>query len=211
MLSPPDYKLLILNEQGINTLKKIFKLKKIDLLNSKIKSLHLLLRHSDDINNCDTGGFFPVDFVLKNLSINIDKLVSVVYFNDKNRYQFGILNKKLYVRATQGHSGLILKHLIPSHIFEIYTDNDNLYHRTKIDNCNFIFSNDENINGIRPINRQVHMAKNIKLLRNKEKYPIDIVINTKKVKENGIILYKAANDVVLSYDKIPKSCIFLEF
>ena len=52
------------------------------------------------------------------------------------------------------------------------------------------------------------MATNESLSRNSDKYPIKIIVNVNKARRNGVIFYKASNGVILSYDKIPKSCLF---
>ena len=48
------------------------------------------------------------------------------------------------------------------------------------------------------------------LSRKSDEFPIKIIVNVKKARENGVKLWKAYNGVILSYDKIPKSCLYFD-
>ena len=121
-----------------------------------------------------------------------------------------ICDDHLYIRACQGHSGKILDKLVPEHIYNIYPSDDNVFHRTTSVVSDSIFSSDNATNGLRPIGRQVHMATSEDLSRKSDKYPIKIIVNVKKARRVGVIFYQASNGVILSYNKIPKSCLFLD-
>lgn len=208
MSSPPNHALVPLNETGLKMIETLFNVK-FKISNKTLYKLHLLLRHSNEIENCNSGGFFKVSYVIKYMNTNLQMLVNTVYNNNKNRYQFSIFKNELYIRANQGHSGNILNNIIPEHIYTLYISNNNVFHRTAKDISNIIFSEDESVNGLRPIGRLVHMATSEELSRKANKFPIKIIIDVVKAKENGIIFWKAANDVILSYNSIPKSCLFI--
>jgi len=209
MAVPHNHTLIPLNIIGIQMLESILNTKLV-ISNKTVRHLHLLLRHGDDADNCNTGGFFYVSYVISYFQTSIKKLVNTVYNNNKNRYQFSIFNKTLYIRACQGHSGKILNKLIPEHIYILYLSDNNVFHRTTNDISNSIFSLNNTINGLRPMGRQVHMTLDEKLSRNSDKYPIKIIINVKKAREKGIVFWKSLNNIVLSYDKIPKNCLYLD-
>ena len=209
MATSPGHILLPLNIMGIQMLESLLDIK-ITISNKTVFRLHLLLRHSDEVNHCDTGGFFRVSYVLKYFKTTIVKLINTVYNNNKNRYEFSINDGHLYIRACQGHSGKILDKLIPEHIYSDYTSDDNVFHRTSTNASDIIFSSDNDKNGLRPIGRQVHMTNKENLARRDDKFPIKIMINVKKARENGVVFWEASNGVILSYNKIPKSCLFLD-
>lgn len=209
MAVPSNHTLIPLNIMGVQILESMLDMK-FTISNKTIFRLHLLLRHSDDVDNCDTGGFFRVSYVLSYFNTKLEKLVNTVYNNNKNRYQFSICDEHLYIRACQGHSGKILNKLVPEHIYDIYSSDDNVFHRTTSVVSDSIFSSDDATNGLRPIGRQVHMATREDLSRKSDKYPIKIIVNIKKARRLGVIFYQASNGVILSYNKIPKSCLFLD-
>ena len=159
MSVPPDHTLIPLNIMGIQILESMLDMK-FTLSNKTIFNLHLLLRHSDDVDNCDTGGFFRVSYVLSEFNAKPWKLVNTVFNNNKNRYQFSIFSRASIYSCLSGHSGKILDKLIPEHIYSIYSSDNNVFHRTTSAISDIIFSSDNNSNGLRPIGRQVHMATN---------------------------------------------------
>jgi RNA:NAD 2'-phosphotransferase (TPT1/KptA family) len=209
MAVPSNHTLIPLNNMGIQILELMLDMK-FTITNKTIYKLHLLLRHGDDVDNCDTGGFFRASYVLTNFHTTLDKLVNTVYNNNKNRYQFSICDEHLYIRACQGHSGKILDKLVPEHIYDIYSSDNNVFHRTTNSVSDSIFSPDNAINGLRPIRRQVHMAISEELSRKSNKFPIKIIVNVKKARRLKVVFFQASNGVILSYNKIPKSCLFLD-
>ncbi len=209
MAVPPNHTLIPLNIMGIQILESMLDMK-FTISNKTLFRLHLLLRHGDDVDNCDTGGFFRVSYVLSYFHAKIGKLVNTVYNNNKNRYQFSIFEEHLYIRACQGHSGNILDKLVPEHIYDIYSSDNNVFHRTTSEVSDSIFSSDNSSNGLRPIGRQVHMATSEDLSRKSNKFPIKIIVNVRKARRQGVVFYEASNGVILSYSKIPKSCLFLD-
>ena len=137
---------------GIQMLESMLDTKFV-ISNKTVYRLHLLLRHSDDVDNCDTCRFFRASYVLNHFKTTLETLINTVYNNNKNRYQFSIFEEHLYIRACQGHSGNILNKLVPEHIYNVYSSDNNVFHRTTGDVSDSIFSSDNDTNG-----RQVHMA-----------------------------------------------------
>ena len=209
MAVPSNHTLIPLNIMGVQILESMLDMK-FTISNKTIFRLHLLLRHSDEVDHCDTGGFFRASYVLNYFHTTLDKLVNTVYNNNKNRYQFSICDEHLYIRACQGHSGKILDKLVPEHIYDIYSSDDNVFHRTTSEVSDSIFSADDATNGLRPIGRQVHMALSDDLSRKSNTHPIKIIVNVKKARSLGVVFYQASNGVILSYSKIPTSCLFLD-
>lgn len=205
MPTPPGHTVIPVTKDGLLILETLLGTK-FTISNRGISRLHLQLRHSDDIDNCDTGGFFPASHILYIYGTTIDRLVNNVYHNNKNRFEFSVYDGDLYVRACQGHSGKILEKLIPEHIYNIYTSDVDVFHRTTHAVLEKIISTDDN-NGLRPIGRQVHMAVDDMLLRNKDTYPVKININVSLARSMGVTFYQASNGVILSYNKIPLECL----
>ena len=210
MPAPPGHTVIPVTKDGLLILETLLG-KKFTITPRGIFRLHLQLRHSDDIDNCDTGGFFLASYILNIYKTSIERLVNNVYHNNKNRFEFSVYDGDLYVRACQGHSGKILGKLIPEHIYNIYTSNENVFHRTTHDVLEKITSTDDSKNGLRPIGRQVHMATNDGLARDKDSYPVKIIINVSLARSLGITFYQASNGVILSYDKIPLNCLSYYF
>lgn len=209
MTASPNYSTLIpINEDGIRTVESLLG-RTFTITKKGIFGLHKTLRHNGDVNICDTGAFFPVDYILGVYNTTIDKLMNSVFHNNKNRFELAIRDDTLYVRACQGHSGKILEKIVPEHIYNVYTSDEDVFHRTTPEIKEMIFSQDESTNGLRPINRQVHMALTEDLARKDDKFPEKIIVNVTKVRDMGILLYQASNGVVLSYDKIPVSCLYV--
>jgi RNA:NAD 2'-phosphotransferase (TPT1/KptA family) len=200
--------LIPVNEDGLRTVESILG-REFTISKNGIYNLHKQLRHSNDVKNCDTGGFFLVDYILSTYKTTIDKLMNSVFHNNKNRFELAIRDNALYVRACQGHSGKILEKIVPEHIYNVYMSDEDVFHRTTPEVKELIFSPDESTNGLRPINRQVHMALTEDLARKDDKFPEKININVTKARDMGIVLYQASNGVVLSYDKIPVSCLYV--
>ena len=67
------------------------------------------------------------------------------------------------------------------------------------------------VGGLKPIARIVHMPFNLDKARNSNTNPVKIVVDIIKTRQFGITIYQAANDVVLSYSKIPLECLTKEY
>ena len=83
----------------------------------------------------------------------------------------------------------------------------NVFHRTTPEANALIFSADPLSNGLRTIDRLVHMAMEEDRSRNADKFPIKITVDVANTRVKGITFYLSANNVVLSYDPIPLSCL----
>ena len=75
--------------------------------------------------------------------------------------------------------------------------------------ASIIFSSNNNKNGLRVIGRLIHMANDENLSRRIEDYPVKIMVNVKKARRLNITFYHSSNNVYLSYDNIPLSCLYL--
>lgn len=178
------------------------------------RRLSHFLRHGDRPEVFNSGGFVLVYVLLDLLKTTMEKVVFSLYAglfgpvkNDKHRFQFGVdTTGKLFIRASQGHSGAILAKLNPVHIYSLYTGG-NVFHRTTHEAHALIFSDDPSSNGLHPIGRLIHMAMEEDRSRKADKFPVKIIVDVAKASAEGITFYLSANNVVLSYDPIPLSCL----
>lgn len=178
------------------------------------RSLSHFLRHDGPPEVFNSGGFVLVSVLLDKLKTTMEKVVFSLYAglfgpvkNDKHRFQFGVdTTGQLFIRASQGHSGTILARLNPVHIYSLYTSG-NVFHRTTYKAHKLIFSDDPSSNGLHPIGRPVHMAMEEDRSRKADKFPVKITVDVAKARAEGITFYLSANNVVLSYDTIPLSCL----
>lgn len=154
----------------------------------KGKELSFLLRHDKDYQ-FDEHGYREVSDLVENHGYTIELLDVIVETNDKQRYEYS--NDKTKIRARQGHSinvDVDLKKCTPPDI---------LYHGTAI---KFIDNIEEE--GIKKMSRQyVHLSNNKETAFNVGKRhgrPCVVVINAKKMVENGIKFYLSNNNVWLT-------------
>lgn len=158
---------------------------------------YLLRHHPEDLNlSMDEEGWVEVEELISKINsetkykIDMNLLEKIVKEDDKGRYVF--TGNKTYIRACQGHSKKDLKikfaELIPPEI---------LYHGTSKENFKLI-----NETGIKSMTRQyVHLSDNINTARKvgaRHGEIIVIVIDTKKMSEDGIKFYKSENGVWLT-------------
>ena len=226
MSVPEKFTLISLDQDGFDIVKKILKIDAFsfeavppqDITQAFIRKMSVrklsFLRHGDRPDVFNSGGFVLVYVLLDLLKTPIEKVVFSLYAglfgtvkNDKHRFQFGVdATEQLFIRASQGHSGAILEKLNPAHIYSLYTGG-NVFHRTTPEAKALIFSADILSNGLRPIGRLVHMAMEEDRSRNADKFPVKITVDVAKARTQGITFYLSANNVVLSYDPIPLSCL----
>lgn len=152
------------------------------------KELSFLLRHDKDYQ-FDEHGYREVSDLIENHGYTFELLEAIVETNNKKRYEFS--EDKSKIRARQGHSinvNVELKECTPP---------DVLYHGTAI---RFIDSIEEE--GIKKMSRQyVHLSKDKETAFNVGKRhgrPCVIVINTKKMVEDGVKFYLSNNNVWLT-------------
>lgn len=111
------------------------------------------LRHNKDIEafkkDENWNGSVPVEWILKELEINMTILDEIVETDKKGRYSFN--SDKTTIKANQGHSVNVNLGLIPSEPPKI------LYHGTNQNVKDIILDT-----GLKPMNRQfVHLSEDI--------------------------------------------------
>lgn len=165
------------------------------MLNKKEYSKYLsyLLRHNPLEANLHMNdqGFVLIDELIANTNVTRKELEEIVKEDNKQRYS--IVGNML--RANQGHS-------IPVKIdFKPYTSTKPLYHGTSKEALDLIKSS----GAILPMSRQfVHLSKDKETAEKVGKRhshkdsPVVIVIDTKRLLEDGIKLFESENKVVLA-------------
>jgi putative RNA 2'-phosphotransferase len=168
------------------------------------KFLSLILRHAPEKIELqlDENGWANVDELITQCNkfqkkINLELLNYVVETNDKKRFAFN--EDKTMIRASQGHSikvDLDIEAVIPP---------DFLYHGT-IEKFLEPIKNE----GLKRMSRQhVHLSQEketaIKVGSRRGK-PIILIVNTKKMQEDGFKFYLSENKVWLT-DQVPPKYI----
>lgn len=161
------------------------------------KHLSYILRHKPESIGLllNAQGWASIDELLSksNFSLSHELLKKTVEQNDKKR--FAISDDGLYIRANQGHSTNVDLELRPTE--PPYS----LYHGTA---DRFLDSIMEK--GLHPKQRQhVHLSKDIqtaKKVGQRHGKPIVLVIEAKKMQEQGFEFFLSKNEVWLT-EKIP--------
>lgn len=160
---------------------------KTDLI-TKGKRLSYLLRHDKDYR-FDKHGYRDVSDLIKNHNYTLDELIKIVDTNDKKRYEFN--ENKTKIRARQGHSinvNVDLKECLPP---------DVLYHGTATRFLKSIYNS-----GINKGTRQhVHLSSERETaikVGQRHGEPYVLLIDTKKMSEDGIKFYLSNNGVWLT-------------
>lgn len=158
---------------------------------------YILRHHPEDINlKMDVEGWVQVDELIsginhkKKINITREDLDRIVKNDEKGRYVY--TGNKEFIRACQGHSIEGLKIT-----FEKRMPPDILYHGTSSEYYNLIKKE-----GIKSQTRQyVHLSQDVETARNVGKrhgYPVIILIDAKKMYEDGEIFYISENGVWLT-------------
>lgn len=170
---------------------------KTDILTKKGKELAFLLRH-DSTYSFDENGFRKVTNLVNHHGFTEELLEKIVMTDNKGRYEFN--DDHTLIRARQGHSIDVDVHLeekVPPSV---------LYHGTAIRFLDAILSD-----GIKKMSRQyVHLSFDIETamgVGNRHGHPIVIVIDSKKMHEDGIKFYLSNNNVPLVNFVDPKYII----
>lgn len=169
----------------------------MDKLTRLSKFLSLILRHKPETIglSLDSNGWADVNELIQkvkfsNRDIDIDTLITIVEENDKSRFSFN--EDKTKIRAVQGHSVDVDLNLTPSEPPII------LYHGTAIHNIKSIKEN-----GISKMKRHhVHLSDNLdtaKSVGSRYGNPVVLVIDSKKMYDDGIVFLKSQNGVWLTY------------
>ena len=152
------------------------------------KELSFLLRHDKDYQ-FDEHGYREVSDLIYNHNFTMELLENIVETNDKQRYEFS--DDKTKIRARQGHSinvNVDLKECTPPNV---------LYHGTA---SRFMESIEEN--GINSGTRKhVHLSSDKATALNVGKRhgrPCIIVVDTKRMADDGIKFYLSNNNVWLT-------------
>lgn len=131
-------------------------------------------------------------FAKQGTEVTVEGILEAVKLDDKQR--FSLSKDGLYIRAVQGHS-----FEISTEAFVQETPPDILYHGTAEGNLESIFKN-----GLNPQSRQhVHLSDHVETakvvgLRYRKKGEVKILIlDTKPMRDAGIVFYKSMNGVWL--------------
>lgn len=158
------------------------------VLTTQGKRLSFLLRHDKDYIFIGHG-YRSVDELITKQGFSLELLEAIVETNDKARYEFN--DDKTLIRARQGHSvdvDVELKEIIPPTV---------LYHGTAIRFLESILKD-----GIKKMNRNyVQLSNDLETAESvgsRHGKSIILLINTKKMIEDGIKFYLSANNVVLT-------------
>ena len=172
------------------------------------KYMSLLLRHMPEKENLtmDDNGYVNIQELTLKLDISKKDLDWIVKNNNKKRYSYN--DKETKIRANQGHSIDVTIEM------DEVTDIDELFHGTITKHLDSIKKD-----GLLKMNRQhVHLsgdkdtAINVgnRHVRNYRDELMLLVINIKKMREDGHKIYKSANGVYLT-EHIPPKYIFITF
>lgn len=172
------------------------------------KYMSLLLRHAPTKENLDMDvyGYVHVEQLLRRLKITKEELDWIVGNNNKKRFAYN--EKETKIKASQGHSFDVL------HEMDEVTDKEVLYHGTIQKHLKAIQEK-----GLLKMRRQhVHMSgdKNTAVdvgnrhVRNFRDKLLLLVIDVKKMRENGLKVYISDNGVYLT-DHVPPEYIKITF
>lgn len=174
------------------------------------KFLALVLRHKpEEVGlTLDSNGWCSVDSLVKAFAnkfngFTFNTLEEIVKTDNKGRYAFN--EDKTFIRAVQGHSTKSVN--IEFEEVDLDSMADKLYHGTGEKYVESIL-----VQGLIPKSRQyVHLSPDLDTATKVGKRhgkPVVFKINTKRMKEMGIKLYKSENNVYLT-KKVPSDCLIL--
>ena len=159
----------------------------------KSRLLIKALRHQPDILglNLDERGWANVKDVLKSLEIDRSCLDTIVYTNNKQRFEYN--DKKDKIRASQGHS---ISGLEVFKDWDIFNPTGSLYHGTADYSVNLILK-DKLVSRSRT---HVHLSKDILTAYNvgsRHGKPVILQIDALQMKNDGFEFYESKNGVIL--------------
>lgn len=152
------------------------------------KRMSKLLRHDPQDLSIDRHGWVSVKDILAKLSIDQAMLDRIVAENNKKRFEYDETGTK--IRARQGHS------IEVEHGYEPAVPPDELYHGTARHIMGILYKE-----GLKKMRRHhVHLSPDketaIKVGQRHGK-PVVLVVDAKKMHEEGAIFYHTDNDVWL--------------
>ena len=157
-------------------------------LNKQGKKLAYLLRH-DTRYAFDPHGWREVNDLVSNHGYTVEMLQEIVAVDTKQRYEFDQTGE--LIRARQGHTIQVdveLDRLPPP---------DRLYHGTVIQNVRLIAES-----GIKKMKRMyVHLSVNESVAKNvgaRYGEPVVLVIDSRRMADEGIVFYRSRNGVWLT-------------
>lgn len=166
-------------------------------INKDSKYLSYLLRHHPEKANLnmDNSGWVEIHELIKNTSFTKEYLEEIVNTDKKRRYSFS--QDKKYIRANQGHSIPVNLGLTPQAPPEI------LYHGTAKRFKSQIIKD-----GIKKMSREyVHLSSNYETavkVGSRHGEPVVLIIDTKKMNEDGVEFFLSENKVWLTNYVAPK-------
>ena len=168
-----------------------------DELESKGKYLSYILRHSmEDFNSgkIDSEGYMSISELVER-GFTEDLIEEIVRTNNKSRYEYSQDHTK--IRARQGHSIPVDVGLTPT------TPPDILYHGTADRFTESIFQE-----GLKPMSRlYVHLSDNpdtAATVGKRHGKPVVLIIDAKKMVEDGIEFFLSNNGVWLTKEVLPQ-------
>ena len=166
-------------------------------LTSKGKYLSYILRHSmEDFNEgkIDENGYMLIS-ELTQRGFTEELIEEIVQTNNKSRYEYSPDHTR--IRARQGHSIPVDVGLTPT------TPPDVLYHGTADRFTESIFQE-----GLKPMSRlYVHLSDNpdtAATVGKRHGKPVVLIIDTKKMVEDGIEFFLSNNGVWLTKEVLPQ-------
>lgn len=160
----------------------------------KSKKLSYILRHHPEEFNCkiDNNGWVKIEEIINNTIFTKEDLLEIV--ENDTRYEFSKDMK--YIRACHGHSIPFIQYTVNKNIPDI------LYHGTSIENYKKILETQE----IKKMNRtKVHLSDNLekaKKVGSRHGKVIVLVIDSKKMIQDGFQISLSKDEVYLS-ENIP--------
>lgn len=138
------------------------------------RKMSFLLRHDPEDLEMDSKGWIKVTDLLKKLSISKAELDWIVDNNDKKRFSYDGIQKR--IKASQGHSLKVNIEL------EEVKEMDILYHGTSYSSIKYILEK-----GLLPMTRQhVHLSKDI-----------ETAIKVAKRKSDSIVIFQVDADLMI--------------
>lgn len=166
------------------------------------KYLSFVLRHGLDTLNLtpDQEGYVPLQLLNRNADpkykLDNETVMNIVNSCPKQRFGLKKHCDEYFIRANQGHSKGVGKHIHPEKLLiKLKEPIEGVFHGTYIKHLESIKAT-----GINRMNRQhIHIAKSLKATSGK-RHDCDLIIyiDMKTAMEDGIEFFESANGVILT-------------